>query len=122
MSQSRGSSVDCVAESKLELLVARGNEHGRDMARCWRRLVREVRRDGGRGGGGSGGAPAVERVDATRPVCTTPLPHSLMQKRAKTSGEGQLLVTQSPHSSDKNNNPDNIKENVYRENPNLTGQ
>lgn len=24
--------------------------------------------------------------DATRPVCTAPLPHSLMQKRAQTSG------------------------------------
>lgn len=39
-----------------------------------------------RGVGGAGGRGGRGREDATRPVCTAPLPHSLMQKRAQTSG------------------------------------
>lgn len=34
----------------------------------------------------AGGEAREGEGDATRPVCTAPLPHSLMQKRAQTSG------------------------------------
>lgn len=38
------------------------------------------------GGGGEGGSGGRRGGLAARPVCTAPLPHSLMQKRAQTSG------------------------------------
>lgn len=73
-----------MAESKLELLGRRRRVEVMN-ARGWDKVSvlqppgsSERHEGGGRGGTGGGGA--------TRPVCTAPLPHSLMQKRAQTSG------------------------------------
>lgn len=79
-------SVDCVAESKLELL-GRCRRVEVMNARVGHALVLEAaglseRHEGGRGRG----AAPLRGGGATRPVCTAPLPHSLMQKRAQTSG------------------------------------
>lgn len=77
-----------MAESKLELLGRRRVEvmnarvgHGAPLEASG-----SSERHSPRWGAARRGHPAMEKRDATRPVCTALLPHSLMQKRVQTSG------------------------------------